>query len=177
MSEPEKHGRMTSVEQLQIDLARAPVKGHRGPVSCVNFSADRQTLASGGGDGTVLIWNARSGHIVQTLTPDSNRAMFDVVFSRRTLMSGTYGGSLALTCAQGELLRADFEMLNGNPETACADPRQPGRGAGDAWQLRRRDRRLLVLRLECAGWRRARAQQEARIVAPGAVCRITWASR
>ncbi|KAJ1496258.1 WD40-repeat-containing domain protein, partial [Baffinella frigidus] len=38
-----------------------PVEGHRGVVSCVGFSPDGATLASGGDDNTVKIWDAATG--------------------------------------------------------------------------------------------------------------------
>jgi WD40 repeat protein len=31
--------------------------GHRAPAPCLTFSPDGRTLASGSGDGTVLVWD------------------------------------------------------------------------------------------------------------------------
>src|SRR5262249_4586378 len=41
--------------------------GHTGPVTCVAWSHDGTTLASGGHDKLVLIWNAKGGPALHTL--------------------------------------------------------------------------------------------------------------
>ena len=55
--------------QLSID-ARGPDherKGHTDWVSSVAFAPDGKTLASGSGDDTIKLWDARSGEILRTL--------------------------------------------------------------------------------------------------------------
>jgi WD40 repeat protein len=41
------------------------LRGHRGPISSVQFSPDGNTLVSGGEDGTVRLWNAMNGKELQ----------------------------------------------------------------------------------------------------------------
>src|SRR5215469_10417407 len=45
-----------------------PYGGHRGAVSAVAYAPDGTTLASGGVDGTVRIWDARTGQLQRVLT-------------------------------------------------------------------------------------------------------------
>jgi WD40 repeat protein len=46
---------------LGTKLDRVVLKGHKGVVSCVAFSPDGATLATGSWDGTVRFWDSRSG--------------------------------------------------------------------------------------------------------------------
>ena len=39
----------------------------KAEVNSVAFSPDGERLASAGGDGTVKVWNSRTGEVVQTL--------------------------------------------------------------------------------------------------------------
>src|SRR6516164_6327313 len=39
------------------DVAAATLRGHKGTLSCLAFTRDGKTLASGGKDGTVTIWD------------------------------------------------------------------------------------------------------------------------
>lgn len=43
------------------------LNGYTGSIHCVTFSADGKQFASGGGDGTVVVWNAATGEAVRTL--------------------------------------------------------------------------------------------------------------
>jgi len=44
------------------------LSGHAGSVTSVGFSADGSKVVSGSDDGTVKIWNADSGEVIQTLS-------------------------------------------------------------------------------------------------------------
>jgi WD40 repeat protein len=50
-------------------LTLAERDGHRGRVNHVAFSADSERLASASDDGTVKLWNATTGELLQTLQP------------------------------------------------------------------------------------------------------------
>jgi WD40 repeat protein len=65
------------------------LKGHSGSVNSVAFSPDGKTLASGGGDNTVKLWEVSTGTELRTLKGHSG-AVFSVAFSpdRKTLASG-----------------------------------------------------------------------------------------
>ncbi|MGV3721687.1 MAG: WD40 repeat domain-containing protein, partial [Actinomycetota bacterium] len=53
---------------------------HVGPVQAVAFSPSGLLVASGGDDGAVKIWEARSGTILRSL-PGHARGVTDVIFS------------------------------------------------------------------------------------------------
>jgi eukaryotic-like serine/threonine-protein kinase len=39
----------------------ATLKGHKHTITCLAYASDGKTLASGGKDGAVLLWNLSSG--------------------------------------------------------------------------------------------------------------------
>src|SRR5262249_14315317 len=47
------------------------LKGHQGRVNSIAFSPDGKTLASGGEDDTVKLWNMRTGHLLLTIQAHS----------------------------------------------------------------------------------------------------------
>ena len=49
-------------------------------VNSVAFSPDGERLASAGGDGTVKVWNSRTGKVVQTIPDAHTGAVFSVAF-------------------------------------------------------------------------------------------------
>ena len=74
------------------------LEGHAGGVTSVSFSPDGQTLASGSGDGRILLWDVSSGQLQATLEGHTD-GVTSVLFSPdgQTLASGggmpSYGGS------------------------------------------------------------------------------------
>jgi WD40 repeat protein len=53
---------------LDLDTGRRlSLGGHRYEVSCVAFAPDGQTFLSGGADGLIIEWDARSGHRLREL--------------------------------------------------------------------------------------------------------------
>jgi WD40 repeat protein len=52
---------------IRVEKSLAGKDGHTGKVYAVEFSPDGRTLASGGRDGLVKIWDAASGKLLQTL--------------------------------------------------------------------------------------------------------------
>ena len=71
--------------------------GHTGAVFSIAFSPDRATLASGGEDYTVRLWDVPTGRQIQLLEGHSN-AVPEVAFSPsgNILASSSYDGTVKL---------------------------------------------------------------------------------
>jgi WD40 repeat protein len=74
--------------------------GHASTVSCIAFSPDGQTLASGSSDGTIRLWNPHTGQHKTTLMRDDMWDVTSVAFSpdSSTLASGGGDGTKQFDC-------------------------------------------------------------------------------
>ena len=54
------------------DISHTTLEGHKNAVTCVAFSSDGKTLASGGGDSLIRLWDVRIGRELETLTGHTN---------------------------------------------------------------------------------------------------------
>jgi RNA polymerase sigma factor (sigma-70 family) len=69
---------------------RATLKGHNRPVRSVAFTPDGQTLASGGGEGTVKLWDVATGKLRATLKGHTNTVQsVTITADGKTLASGS----------------------------------------------------------------------------------------
>src|SRR5260370_12962 len=83
------------------------LEGHQDAVCSVAFDPQGETLASGSGDNTVKLWEARSGKLLRTLE-GHQYAVFSVAFDPQgeTLASGSADNTVKLWEARsGKLLR------------------------------------------------------------------------
>jgi WD40 repeat protein len=74
--------------------------GHAGKVNSVSFSLDGKRLVSGSDDSTVRLWDAETGHHLETIEfePGSTQYINDAVF--RPGFSGGEGGDLAIASSR-----------------------------------------------------------------------------
>src|ERR1700722_17436902 len=66
-------GSLLSPLSAQEPKLRETLKGHRHVAASVAFSPDGRTLASGSYDGTIKLWNVKTGKQQATLKGDSFR--------------------------------------------------------------------------------------------------------
>jgi WD40 repeat protein len=86
----------------------AALSGHRGPAYVVAFSRDGKTLASGGADGTVRLWDVADRRPVGKPLTGHTGAVESVAFSRdgKILASGNTDGTVRLwDVATGQQIR------------------------------------------------------------------------
>jgi WD40 repeat protein len=73
------------------------LEGHTDNVNSVVFSPDGQTLASGGEDRTIRLWNIATGELLRTFDKHTDW-ITTLVFSPdgRILVSGSLGGIIQI---------------------------------------------------------------------------------
>jgi WD40 repeat protein len=66
-----------------------PIRGHEGPVVCVAFSPDGKTLATGGEDCEIRLWNPQTGERLKTCEPRNAVGPYFLAFVEggKTLLS------------------------------------------------------------------------------------------
>src|SRR5262249_38615562 len=75
----------------------ATLKGHKHTITCLAFSPDGKTLASGGKDGSVLLWDVASGR-ARAPPPDHKDMVTAVAFTPdgKTLASCSHDSDISL---------------------------------------------------------------------------------
>ena len=69
-----------SINTFAQDISYTILDGHTNAATCVSFSPDGKTLASGGGDSLVRLWDVRTGRELKTLKGHRNW-IYSVSFS------------------------------------------------------------------------------------------------
>lgn len=99
------------------------LEGHEGVVNSVVFDPVGHTLASGGGDGIVRLWDVASGNLLRTLEGHKG-TIFSVAYDPkgRTLASGGDDNTVKLWDATGGTLLHILEGHSGGIRNVAFDP-------------------------------------------------------
>jgi uncharacterized protein YjiK len=95
-------GLLTS--QSNADLPVAEMKGHKGPIAGLAFTADGRSLVSASGDGTLRVWNAARGSAVRTIELDGGPATALSIADGRAAIGHKDGTVAILDLATGAKL-------------------------------------------------------------------------
>jgi WD40 repeat protein/serine/threonine protein kinase len=79
--DPELRGFEWYYLQRLCQLELRTLRGHAGPVRSIAYSPDSRTLASGGDDGTVTLWDAAAGRVVRIVRGHARGPIDAVAFS------------------------------------------------------------------------------------------------
>ena len=85
------------LKRLLLALRTPAFQQHRAEVRCLAFSPDGQSVASGSRDGSIKLWNVRTGQVVDTIDGQSG-TVWSIAFSPdgSTLASGGLDHSVRL---------------------------------------------------------------------------------
>src|SRR5262249_12065142 len=76
---------------------RATLKGHNRPVRSVAFTPDGRTLASGGAEGTIKLWDVATGKLRATLKGHTSTVQsVTITADGKTLASGSNDSTIRL---------------------------------------------------------------------------------
>ncbi|WP_250122573.1 hypothetical protein [Chroococcidiopsis sp. CCMEE 29] len=89
-------------DTLAVPLERNALRGHQRPIWSAAFSPDGQIIASGGADGTIILWDRKGNPIGQPFK-GHQRGVFSVAWSQdgKHIASGSADGTIRLWDQQG----------------------------------------------------------------------------
>ena len=85
-------------------------KGHQGSVFSVAISTDKQTIVSGGSDGTVRLWSSKGQPLAELKGHQGNVLSVAISTDKQTIVSGGSDGTVRLWSGKGQPLA----VLNGH---------------------------------------------------------------
>ena len=103
-------------DAVNLEYKATTLTGHNSAVLSVGFSHDGLTLAGGGGNGEVYLWDVTNGDLKTTLT-GQEKSVKSVAFSpdRQTLASGARNGVVYL-----------WDLISGECKATLQDPQSMG---------------------------------------------------
>jgi WD40 repeat protein len=110
------------------------LNGHKGPVRAIELLPDGETIISGGDDGTVRIWNARTGTQSGTLSPGHKGPILALALSPNgnNLLTGSADGTARLITRSGGKVLRTFTGHRGPVRAVAFSPRGDRIATGDA---------------------------------------------
>jgi len=108
--------------------------GHKGPVRTIDVAPDHETIVSGGDDGTVRVWSARSGAQTGSLRSGHKGPILTLALSSdgNTLLTGSTDGTARLIArSDGKVLRT-LTGHGGPVRSAAFSPRGDRVATADA---------------------------------------------
>lgn len=108
----ELFGKMIKLVSVKTNELQHTLQGHTAGINCLVYSPNGSLIASGADDHNVILWNAKSGKIIQTLEHEEKITALAFHRSSQSIASGDNDGTIKLWCTQSGKLLYTFKGHN-----------------------------------------------------------------